>query len=105
MVQSNQFGGYSHESPNEHIAGFLQYCNLIKMNGVFDDAIRLQLFPFSLKDKARAWYNSLPQDSMTTSAELQSTFLKRFFPSSRTAKLRNDITNFSKVSGESLYEA
>ncbi|XP_031398546.1 uncharacterized protein LOC116209130 [Punica granatum] len=77
MVQSNQFGGYPNESPDEHIAGFLQYCNTVKMNNVTDDVIRLQLFPFSLRDKARAW----------------------------TARLRNEITNFTKFNGESLYEA
>ena len=60
MVQSNQFGGYPNESPDEHIAVFLQYCNTVKMNGVSDDIIRLQLFPFSLRDRARAWLTSLP---------------------------------------------
>ncbi|PKI48910.1 hypothetical protein CRG98_030686 [Punica granatum] len=29
MVQSNQFGGYPNESPDEHISGFLQYCNTV----------------------------------------------------------------------------
>ena len=75
------------------------------MNNVSDDVIRLQLFPFSLRDKARAWFNSLPQESVTTWADLSSKFLRRFFPPARTAKLRNDITNFTKFSGESLYEA
>ncbi|XP_031382022.1 uncharacterized protein LOC116196442 [Punica granatum] len=105
MVQSNQFGGYPNESPDEHIAGFLQYCNTVKMNNVTDDVIRLQLFPFSLRDKARAWFNSLPQESITTWADLSSKFLRRFFPPARTARLRNEITNFTKFNGESLYEA
>ena len=65
MVQTNQFGGYLNESPDEHIAVFLQYCNTVKMNNVSDDVIRLQLFLFSLRDKARAWFNSLPQDSVS----------------------------------------
>ena len=105
MVQTSQFGGYPNESPDEHIAVFLQYCNTVKMNNVTDDVIRLQLFPFSLRDKARAWFNSLPQESITTWTDLASKFLKRFFPPARTARLRNDITNFTKFSGESLYEA
>ncbi|PKI74730.1 hypothetical protein CRG98_005057 [Punica granatum] len=105
MVQSNQFGGYPNESPDEHIAGFLQYCNTVKMNNVTDDVIRLQLFPFSLRDKARAWFNSLSQESITTWADLSSKFLRRFFPPAKTARLRNEITKFTKFSGESLYEA
>ena len=75
------------------------------MNNVTPDIIRLQLFPFSLRDKAGAWFNSLPQESITTWAELSSKFLRRFFPPARTAKLRSDITNFTKFSGESLYDA
>ena len=105
MVQSSQFGGYSNESPDDHLAGFLQYTNTVKQNGVTDDAIRLQLFPFSLRDKARAWFHSLPQGSVTTWEDLSTKFLRRFFPPARTAKLRSDITNFTKFSGESLYEA
>ena len=38
-------------------------------------------------------------------ADLSTKFLKRFFPPSKIAKLRSDITNFTKFSGESLYEA
>ena len=60
MVESNQFGGYPNESPDEHLAIFLRYCNTIKINNVTPDIIRLQLFPFSLRDKAGAWFNSLP---------------------------------------------
>ncbi|PKI58885.1 hypothetical protein CRG98_020724 [Punica granatum] len=105
IVQLNQFGGYLNESPDEHIAGFLQYCNMVKLNKVTDDVIRLQLFPFSLRDKARAWFNSLPQESITTWTDLSSKFLRRFFLPAKTARLRNEITNFTKFNGESLNEA
>ena len=59
IVEAHQFGGYPIETPDDHLAKFLQYCNTIKMNGVTNDAICLQLFPFSLKDKALTWFNSL----------------------------------------------
>ena len=53
MVQSNQFGGMSKDDPNAHIAYFLEVCDLYKINGVSEDAIRLRVFPFSLRDKAK----------------------------------------------------
>ena len=55
MVQANQFGGSPIEDPNAHIATFMEICDTFKHNGVSDDAIRLRLFPFSLRDKAKNW--------------------------------------------------
>ena len=41
MVQTSQFGGYPNESPDDHIAVSLQFCNTVKMNNVANDVIRL----------------------------------------------------------------
>ncbi|XP_031286373.1 uncharacterized protein LOC116145068 [Pistacia vera] len=63
MIQSScQFNGLAHADPNAHIGNFLEICDTFKQNGVTDDAIRLRLFPFSLRDKAKNWLNSLPID-------------------------------------------
>ena len=75
MVQQNQFGGFPSEDPNSHLANFIQICNTIKMNGVTDDAIRLRLFPFSLRDKARNWLGTLTQGSVNNWDELRQRFL------------------------------
>ena len=61
MIQTSvQFGGLANDDPNAHITNFLEICDTFKHNGVSDDAIRLRLFPFSLRDKAKSWLNSLP---------------------------------------------
>ncbi|KAJ9132909.1 hypothetical protein P3X46_033728 [Hevea brasiliensis] len=62
MVQQSQFGGNPSESPHVHLAHFLEISDMLKKNGVSDDAIRLRLFPFSLKDRAKEWLHSLPKD-------------------------------------------
>ncbi|KAL5577484.1 hypothetical protein UlMin_019183 [Ulmus minor] len=105
MVQSNQFGGMSKDDPNAHIAYFLEVCDLYKINGVSEDAVRLRVFPFSLRDRAKEWLNSLPPGSITTWDELVQRFLSKFFPPAKTAKLRNEITYFTQYDQESLYEA
>lgn len=105
MVQQNQFGGSSTDDPNLHLSVFLEYCDTLKMNGVTADAIRLRLFPFSLRDRARAWLHSLPTGSITTWDQLSQAFLAKYFPPSKTAQLRNQITNLTQKDGESLYEA
>ena len=48
MMQHNPFKGSALESPHEHVRNFLEYCNTLKHNGVPPEAIRMQLFPFSL---------------------------------------------------------
>ena len=77
----------------------------MKYNGVGDDVIRLRLFPFSLKDKAKHWLTTEPPDSIRSWDELVNKFLTRFFPLAKVAKLRIVINNFYQLDVESFYEA
>ncbi|GJS33852.1 zinc finger, CCHC-type containing protein [Tanacetum coccineum] len=63
------------------------------------------LFQFSFRDQASNWLEHLPAGSITTWEDLTTHFLTQFFPSGRTAKLRNDILMLQQHHGESLSEA
>ena len=56
MVQQHQFTGHPTEDPNEHLGRFLRMANIVKLNGVRPEVIKLHLFPFSLRDIAATWY-------------------------------------------------
>ncbi|KAI3451359.1 hypothetical protein Pfo_008024 [Paulownia fortunei] len=105
MVQQNQFGGSAVEDPNSHLAMFLEICDTIKMNGVPDDAIRLCLFPFSLRDKARLWLQSFTPCSIPSWNDLTQKFLAKYFPSSKRLQLKSEIAQFRQQDFEPLYEA
>ncbi|KAH9744682.1 hypothetical protein KPL70_003808 [Citrus sinensis] len=106
MIQTSvQFAGMPNDDPNAHIANFLEICDTFKQNGVSDNAIRLRFFPFSLRDKAKEWLNSLPTGTIITWDGLAHKFLAKYFPLVKTAKLRNDIKTFAQFEIESLYEA
>ena len=80
MVQQHQFTGHPSEDPNEHLGRFMRMANTMKLNGVRPYVIKLQLFPFSLRDVAATWFNSLPVGSVNTWEELVEAFMSRFFP-------------------------
>ena len=71
MIQNLvQFYELPSEDPNLHIAYFLDICDMFRVSDVPDDAIRLRLFPFSLKNRAWEWLNSLPTGSISDWATL-----------------------------------
>ena len=105
MLNNVQFGGLPSEDPNLHISSFLEVCDMFKYTGVSDDAVRLRLFPFTLRDRARSWLDSLLPRSIATWEDMETKFLHKFFPPAKTAKLRNEINTFYQLDQESLYEA
>ena len=67
---------------------FLRMANTVKLNGVRPDVIKLQLFPFSLRDTAASWFESLPYGSVNAWDELVDAFMGRFFPPTLTSERR-----------------
>jgi len=105
FMEREQFAGHPSENPNAHLRKFLANCNTIKINEASSDAIRLWLFPFSLRDRASDWLQNEEPNSFTTWDTLSKAFLSKYFPPGKTAKLRAEITSFIQRDGESLYEA
>ncbi|KAL6348271.1 hypothetical protein AAG906_005567 [Vitis piasezkii] len=65
-------------NPYSHIKEFEEVCNTFQEGGASIDLMRLQLFPFTLKDKAKIWLNSLRLRSIRTWTDLQAEFLKKY---------------------------
>ncbi|RVW67233.1 hypothetical protein CK203_063304 [Vitis vinifera] len=57
------FHGMESENPYAHIKEFEDVCNTFQEGGASIDLMRLNLFPFTLKDKAKIWLNSLSNSS------------------------------------------
>ena len=81
MVQQNQFTGHPNKDPNEHLSRFLRMADTVKMNGVNPNVIKIQLFPFSLRDIAASYFESLPYGSVGNWEKLVEAYLNRFFSS------------------------
>ncbi|KAG8656376.1 hypothetical protein MANES_04G127160v8 [Manihot esculenta] len=88
MVQQSQFSGQPTKNPYLHLSNFMEISNMIKLNGVSKGAIRLRLFPFSLRDR-----------------QLSQVFIEQYIPPGKTVKLRIELTSFTQREDESLHEA
>ena len=56
LVQQNQFSRSPTKDPNLHVSNFLRLSGTLKAN---QESVRLHLFPFSLRDRASAWFHLL----------------------------------------------
>ena len=99
------FYGLSNEDPYRHLDEFLEICSTVRINNFGDGAMRLTLFLFSLKDKAKHWLKSLETVRITTWEGMQREFLKKYFPIGKMNQFRKAITNFSQIEGEQFHES
>ena len=105
MVQQHQFTRHPSEDPNEHLGRFLRMENTVKLNGINLDIIKLQLFPFSLRDVTASWFDSMPYGSVDSWEKLVEDFMERFFPLALTSERRRETIAFKQGEEESLYNA
>ena len=105
MVQQHQFTGHPSEDPNEHLGIFMRMANTIKLNRVRPEGIKLRLFPFSLRDVATTWFESLPVGLVNNWEEMVEAYMSRFFPPALTFERRGEIIVFKQGEDESLYNA
>jgi nitrogen fixation protein FixH len=57
MVQNQSFSGKVDENPYLHLQEFEQTCDCLRIEGMSDETLRWKPFPFSLKGRAKKWYN------------------------------------------------
>ena len=105
MVQQNQFAGNPTENPSEHLGRFLRIADSNKMSGVKSEVIQLQLFPFSFRDMAMTWFNSLPLESVNTWGELMRAYFNKFFIPSLQSKQSKEISGSNHEGDEDRHIA
>ncbi|KAK1643165.1 hypothetical protein QYE76_060970 [Lolium multiflorum] len=105
IVEKTPFCGTEKESAVEHMT------ELSTLSGLFSDDIKMRtyfvakIFPFSLKDDAKTWYNNLPPGSIKSPKELLDVFFRKYFPASAQHIALQRIYNFDQEDGEKLPEA
>ena len=59
------FLGLTHENPYDFLNEFQTICSTTQLIGFTEDALKMRLFIFALKDRAKHWFLSLEPDSIT----------------------------------------
>ncbi|XP_070055129.1 uncharacterized protein [Nicotiana tomentosiformis] len=104
LEQRGFFTGDPNQNAYKHLKGFVDTCWGRKQTNISEDALRLRLFPFSLRGKALDWLERLPNHSIHTWDELAKRFIAKFFSSGHRATLRDEILAFKQEPNESLHE-
>ena len=105
IVEKAPFCGTEKESAVEH------FNELSTLSSLFSDDIKMRtyfvakIFPFSLKDDAKTWYNNLPPDSIDSPKCLLDVFFRKYFPASAQHIALQKIYSFDQEDGEKLPEA
>jgi hypothetical protein len=104
-IQSlSTFLGLTHVNPYDFLNEIQTICSTIQLMGFTEDALKMRLFIFALKDRGKHWFQSLEPNSITSWDQLQQIFLKQYFPIGRTNDTRRAITSITQYEGEPFHE-
>ena len=100
LVMKDQFSSTPNEDVMSHLNTFVELCDMQKKKYVDNDVVKLKLFPFSLRDRAKIWFSSLPRNSIDSWDKCKDAFITKYFTPMKTIYLRNQIMNFKQPGHE-----
>jgi hypothetical protein len=94
LVMKEQFSGASSDDVAAHLNNFVELCEMQKYKDVDGNIIKLKLFPFSLRGRAKDWLLSLPKNSIDSWDKCKDAFIGKYCPPAKIVALRSDIIKF-----------
>lgn len=93
----------AHEEPYKHLEDFSQVGEISHYPKISIDIVKMWLFPFTPKDKAKDWLQALAQE-LNSWSDMEAAFLKKIYSVQKTNSIWT-IRDFVQSPQESFYEA
>ena len=84
LIQQNQFSGSASEDAGMHLNTFTELCDMMRIKDVAPNAVKLRLFPFSLRGKTKEWLLALPRGTITSWDNCCNIFMTKDSPPAKT---------------------
>ena len=105
LVMREQFSGIGNEDAAAHLNNFVELCEMQKHRDIDGDIIKLKLFPFSLRGKAKEWLNSLTRNSIDSWSKCKDAFIGKYYPPTKIISMRSEIMKFKQSDNEHVAQA
>src|SRR3954465_4788985 len=104
LVMKDQFSGAGEDAALQ-LNNLIELCDMQKYKEVDGDVVKLKIFPFSLRGRAKEWLRSLPKNSIDSWSKCKDAFIGNYYPPAKSIQLRSKIMNFRKLDNEHLAQA
>jgi hypothetical protein len=94
LVMKEQFSGASFDDAPAHLNNFVELCEMQKYKDQDGNIIKLKLFPFSLRGRAKDCLLSLPRNSIDSWDKCKDAFIGKYYPPAKIIALQSDIMKF-----------
>src|SRR3954470_4576986 len=99
LVMKDQISGAG-EDAALHLNNFIELCDMKKYKEVAGDIVKLKLFLFSLRGRAKEWLQSLPKNSIDSWDKCKDAFIGKYYHPAKIIQLRSNIMNFRQLDNE-----
>src|SRR3954463_9477553 len=104
LVMKDQFSGAG-EDATLHLNNFFELCDMQKYKEVDGDIVKLKLFPFSLRGRAKKWLQSLPKSSIDSWDKCKDAFIGKYYPPAKIIQLISNIMYFRQLDNEHIAQS
>ena len=105
LVMREKISGIGNEDAASHLNNFVELCEMQKHRDIDGDIIKLKLFPFSLRGKAKEWLNSLTRNSIDSWTKCKDAFIGKYYPPAKIISMRSEIMKFKQLDNEHVAQA